>query len=65
MAAWFLATGAKMTTREMAQKTGLSVRGARFLLCRLSRVVPICQLDGLWQAVDGKTGAPSPDRMEA
>lgn len=44
--AWDLAQGRRMTTRQVATMTGLSMRGARALLSRMSRVIPIYR-DGM------------------
>jgi hypothetical protein len=53
LVAWRLATGGQMTTQEIAERTGLSMRGARWLMDRLSRVVPIRQNEeNRWQAVE-------------
>ena len=57
--AWILARGARLTTRDLALRIGLTERGARAMLCRLSRVVPIRQdVQGQWQAEDGERAAP-------
>jgi len=47
--AWHLAHGEGMTTAEIASLTGLSWQGARHLMDRLARVLPIYQDDvGAW-----------------
>lgn len=38
-----LARGRGLTTRQAAELTGLNKRSAFDLLCRISRVLPICQ----------------------
>ncbi len=43
--AWLLAQGRPLSTREIAQHAGLSLRGARWLLARIARVVPIYRDD--------------------
>ena len=46
---WHLAHGEEMRACEVAQLTGLTWEGAYELLCRLSRVIPICQDEhGVW-----------------
>lgn len=45
--AWHLARGRRLTTKQVAEMTGLSMRGALHLLHRMSRVLPIYQ-DGDW-----------------
>jgi hypothetical protein len=42
---WHLAHGEGMRTVDVATLTGLSWRNAYALMCRLSRVIPICQDD--------------------
>lgn len=42
---WALAQGQRLTTRQVARLTGMSMRSAYALLCRISRVLPICQDD--------------------
>lgn len=50
LVAWHLAHGEGMRTVDVVLLTGLSFRGARYLMCRLSRVIPIYQdEDGFWQ----------------
>ena len=50
---WQLADGARMTTREIAQSSGLHVRSAYHMMNKLARVLPIA-LDevGRWHRVD-------------
>jgi len=47
--AWRLARGEELTTRDVADCTGLTVRRARMLLNEISRVVPIHRVIGYWQ----------------
>ena len=50
---WQLADGAKMTTWEIAERSGLKLRGTYYMMLKLSRVLPIA-LDecGRWHRVD-------------
>jgi len=50
---WQLADGAKMTTREIAEHSGLKLRGTYYMMLKLSRVLPIA-LDeiGRWHRID-------------
>jgi alkylated DNA nucleotide flippase Atl1 len=43
-----LATGKRLTTRQVAELCGISRQGAWLLLCRISRVVPLGYGDGVW-----------------
>lgn len=47
--AWRLAQGAELTTQDIADATGLTIRRARGLANELSRVIPIHCIDGYWQ----------------
>lgn len=50
LVAWHLAHGEGMRTQDVAKTTGLTCRGARKLMSRLARVLPIYQNgDGFWQ----------------
>lgn len=50
LVAWHLAHGEGLTTQIIAGLTGLSPRGARELMYRISRVIPIyIDDDGFWQ----------------
>ena len=45
-----LARGRGLTTRQAAELTGLTLNGAYVLLCRISRVLPLCQDEAAqWQ----------------
>jgi len=46
--AWYLCEGARMTTREIATRTGLHLRSAYHMMNKLARVLPIT-LDGCGQ----------------
>ena len=49
LVAWHLAHGEGMRTCEVVAMTGLTWRRAYELMCRLSRVIPICQDEaGVW-----------------
>lgn len=47
-----LLSGSTPTTREVAELTGMTPHGARKLLLRLCRVVPLTQIEGCWRLVD-------------
>ena len=47
-----LQAGATPTTRDVASLTGLSTEGARKLLLRLCRVVPLAHADNRWHLID-------------
>ena len=48
LAVWLLMQQ-PMTTRDLAGRLGVSVEGARVMLIKISRVVPIHWHEGLWQ----------------
>jgi hypothetical protein len=48
---WWLAHGQCLTTRQISSLTGLTDRGSRLMVERLSRVIPIYSEDG---EVDGR-----------
>ena len=51
--AWRLCEGARMTTREVAERTGLELRGAYHMMNKLARVLPITLDDcGHWVRAD-------------
>lgn len=54
--AWRLSTGGALTTAEAAQLAGITARGAWRMLDKLSRVLPIVQVDGVWRLADGCPG---------
>jgi len=49
--AWHLAHGEAIGNAEASELTGLSQEGARQMLCRLCRVLPILFHNGRWMAV--------------
>lgn len=48
-AAWMLAQGQAVTVRGLASQLEMTPRGARALLERMSRVVPLVDDGGLWR----------------
>jgi hypothetical protein len=50
--AWHLAAGACLSTAEVARRTGLTVRGAYFLMDAVSRVAPVINDNGRWRRMD-------------
>ena len=48
LVAWHLAHGEGMRTADVEALTGLTWEGARVLMCKLSRVIPIMQVRGEW-----------------
>ncbi len=48
-ATWLLAQGRSVTVRQMATELEITPRGARAMLERLSRVVPLVDDGGLWR----------------
>jgi hypothetical protein len=55
VAGWMLASGIAVTTRGLAERLGITNRGARGLLQRASRVLPIYRPEaGVWQSVLGR-----------
>ena len=48
LVAWHLAHGEGMRTADVEALTGLTWEGARVLMCKLSRVIPIMQVRGRW-----------------
>lgn len=59
---WLLADGAELNTLDVASLTGLSERGARALMARLSRVLPLACENGVWVAI-GKGSSAGCDTM--
>ena len=49
---WQIAHGEVLTTKQVAESTGISWHGAQKMLCRMSRRLPILQLNGGWQAAE-------------
>jgi hypothetical protein len=62
---WHLAHGEGLNTLHIAQMTGLSLRGARELMYRVSRVIPIYQddNDGMWQTCVFRETEREPQRV--
>lgn len=62
---WHLAHGEGLTTREIAELTGLTESGAWRLISRLCRRLPIYldEQDHRWQVLDCKELQNSPDGM--
>ena len=50
-AAWMLAQGQSVTVRGLASQLEMTPRGARALLERMSRVVPLCDDGGVWRVM--------------
>lgn len=50
-ATWLLAQGRQVTVRQMAMELEITPRGARAMLERLSRVVPLCDEGGVWRVM--------------
>ncbi len=48
--AWAFAHGAQLTTRQVADKLGVTWMGAHFLLDKLSLVIPITRDDSVCEA---------------
>ena len=53
-ATWLLAQGRSMTVREVAEVLEITPRGARAMLERLSRVVPLVDDGGVWRVASGE-----------
>lgn len=54
---YLLSQGAEMTSQEVARRTGLTTGSGLRLLQRVSRVIPLCETDGVWQMMDAPRGA--------
>ena len=46
--AWRLCDDGELTVRDVCMLTGLKPRAARYLLEKLTRVLPIVHEDGVW-----------------
>lgn len=57
MVAWRLVHGGALTTAEAAQLAGIGYHGARAMLDKMSRVLPIFEDDGQWRLAGGCLGA--------
>ncbi|MCB0049839.1 MAG: hypothetical protein M9936_14315 [Caldilinea sp.] len=54
--AWRLANGGALTTAEAAHLVSITPAGARAMLDKLSRVLPIFEDGGRWRLADGCPG---------
>lgn len=55
---WAIAQGETMSTQQVATLAGMSERGARWLMARLSRVLPVFQDDsGLWRVCETRSAS--------
>ena len=48
---WWLAHGEALTTRQVAEMTGITRDGARRLMLQLSRVLPLRLLNEKWEVM--------------
>ena len=48
---WLLAKGRTFRTAEIADLTGVGRSGAYDLMARVSRILPIALIDGVWRVV--------------
>ena len=55
-----LAQGNTMTTRDVSERTGLTISGAHRMLLRISAVVPLARTDGAWYLLDAHSSAHQP-----
>ena len=46
---WSLAHGARLTTRQVAELTGVKQQTAYAMMCAISRVLPLYQEKNVWQ----------------
>lgn len=44
-----LRSGATLTADEVAELTGIGPISAYYMLCKISRVLPVLCIDGVWQ----------------
>lgn len=49
---YWLVQGHKMSTAQIARRTGLSWEGAKFMMEMLSGLLPIVHVKGKWQWLD-------------
>ncbi len=54
LVAYLLAQGHTTTTRQLATDLGLTEHGARKMLEKLSRVLPLVNDGGIWRVFPGK-----------
>lgn len=64
-ATWLLANGRAVTSRSLARDLGITPRGARYLLKRLSNVLPLTVDDGVWRLSGHATPTGRPPRGES
>ena len=50
----WLDNGEKLSMTEIAERTGLTFNGAKYMMAALSLVMPITEVDGKWQRVSTK-----------
>lgn len=53
---WILAQGGQVTVRHVADALEMTPRGARYLLERLSTVVPLVDDGGVWRVMEANDG---------
>lgn len=46
---FLVVTGAELTTAEIAERVGITPRGALLIMDKISRVVPVYQYGGRWR----------------
>lgn len=51
-ATWLLANGGRVTVRDLASQLEITPRGARSMLERISRAVPLVADGGVWRVMD-------------
>ena len=52
-AAWMLCEGATLTTRQIAEKVGLHIKSAYYMMNKIARVLPVMLDDeGRWHRID-------------
>ena len=49
---YHLCHGETLTARQVALSTDISPEGARWMLCSMSRRIPILVIDGAWMMAD-------------
>ena len=57
---WLCAKGKTMTTEEIAGRLDISYDGTRRMLNRISRVIPLHQVEGQWHGFIFEMGADLP-----
>jgi predicted DNA-binding transcriptional regulator YafY len=51
-AVWLLASGESTTVRHLAERLEITPRGARSMLEKISRVIPLVDDGGVWRLMD-------------